>query len=178
MTSVYPIDLDKDGDVDILGATREDKTAWWENDGNEKFTKHILREGLTSTLGDKSSVFATDVDGDGDRDIIGTANLLDDISWWENDSNENFTQHPIYTSFSDPGPVYASDLNEDGKVDILAGGDAFAWWGNDGSQNFMRHIIGRDSAASVYAVDIDRDGDVDVLSANEWQKKITWWENP
>lgn len=176
MTSVYPIDLDKDGDVDILGATREGRIVWWENNGSENFTRHIIREGATATLGNKSSVFATDMDGDGDRDVIGTDDLLDDISWWENDGNENFTQHPIYTSFSNPGPVYAIDLDEDGDVDIVAGGDAFAWWENDGSQNFMRHIIGRASAASVYAVDIDGDGDVDVLSANGG--KITWWENP
>ncbi len=39
--SVYAIDLDGDGDIDVLSASElDDKIAWYENDGNQTFTAH------------------------------------------------------------------------------------------------------------------------------------------
>ena len=41
--SVYPADLDDDGDMDVLSASEDDsKIAWYENDGSEIFTEHII----------------------------------------------------------------------------------------------------------------------------------------
>ena len=39
------------------------------------------------------SVFATDVDDDGDTDVLSASHLARDIAWYENDGNENFTEH-------------------------------------------------------------------------------------
>ncbi|MEE8488315.1 MAG: FG-GAP-like repeat-containing protein, partial [Gemmatimonadota bacterium] len=69
VTSVFAIDLNGDGDVDVLSAsTNDDTIAWHENDGNDppSFTRHII-----STNADgASSVFAADLDGDGDVDVV------------------------------------------------------------------------------------------------------------
>ncbi|MBN1181116.1 MAG: VCBS repeat-containing protein, partial [Bacteroidales bacterium] len=41
--SVYAIDVDSDGDIDVLSASDEDdKIAWYENDGDENFTDHTI----------------------------------------------------------------------------------------------------------------------------------------
>ncbi|MCW8816557.1 MAG: hypothetical protein OQK52_01635, partial [Ignavibacteriaceae bacterium] len=38
---VYAVDVDGDGDVDVLSASVfDDKIAWYENDGNENFISH------------------------------------------------------------------------------------------------------------------------------------------
>ena len=39
-----------------------------------------------------ASVYATDVDGDGDIDVLGAAYIADDITWWENDGNQSFAE--------------------------------------------------------------------------------------
>ena len=59
--SVYAVDVDGDGDMDVLSASRsDDKIAWYENDGSESFTEHVI-----STSADNAySVNAADVDGD------------------------------------------------------------------------------------------------------------------
>ncbi len=43
--SVYAVDVDGDGDMDVLSASlREDTIAWYENDGNENFTPHMTSQ--------------------------------------------------------------------------------------------------------------------------------------
>ena len=42
-SDVYAVDLDSDGDMDVLGAGfNTDDIAWWENDGYQNFTKHYI----------------------------------------------------------------------------------------------------------------------------------------
>ena len=62
------------------------------------------------------SVFAADMDGDGDLDII-SASLLDDtIAWYENDGNADptFTATDIATSADGAYSVFAADMDGDG----------------------------------------------------------------
>ena len=41
--SVYAVDVDGDGDMDVLSASAvDDKIAWYENDGSESFTAHTI----------------------------------------------------------------------------------------------------------------------------------------
>ena len=41
--SVYAVDLDGDGDIDVLSASYVDaKIAWYENDGSESFTARTI----------------------------------------------------------------------------------------------------------------------------------------
>jgi hypothetical protein len=142
------------------------------------FTEHTI----ASNFDGARSVYATDVDGDGDMDILGAARLADDITWWENDGSQSFTEHTITGDFDGAHSVYATDVDEDGDVDVLGAAydaDDIAWWENDGSQSFTQHTIADyfSRASSVYAADVDGDGDVDVLGAAQSTDDITWWEN-
>ena len=62
--SVYAIDVDSDGDIDVLFAS--DSITWFENDGNQNFTVHTI----STSVDDATSVFAIDVDGDNDMDVL------------------------------------------------------------------------------------------------------------
>jgi hypothetical protein len=137
---------------------------------------------VASNLDSPESVFAIDLDTDGDTDILAAVYHADDITWWENDGDENFTEHIIAGDFINAYSVFAFDVDTDGDVDVLGAAynaDAIAWWENDGNQNFTEHTIDEDfdGAESVYAIDLDDDGDVDVLGAARQGDQIAWWEN-
>ncbi|MCH7701888.1 MAG: VCBS repeat-containing protein, partial [Planctomycetes bacterium] len=82
--SVFATDLDGDGDIDVLSASfYDDKIAWYESDGG---SLPIFTERVISTNADAAcSVFATDVDGDGDIDVLSASSGDDKIAWYEND---------------------------------------------------------------------------------------------
>jgi hypothetical protein len=44
----------------------DDKIAWYENDGRQNFTSHTI----TTAADGARSVYAADVDGDGDMDVL------------------------------------------------------------------------------------------------------------
>ncbi len=61
------MDVDGDGDMDVLSASwGDDKIAWYENDGSQGFTCHFN----TTEAADATLVVAADVDGDGDMDVL------------------------------------------------------------------------------------------------------------
>ena len=84
--------------------------------GQVTFTEHVI-----STSADAAqSVYAIDVDGDGDMDVLSASYLDDKIAWYENDGRESFTEHSISTSASGTISVYATDVDGDGDMDVLS----------------------------------------------------------
>ena len=143
-----------------------------------EFTKHTIK----SDFAGANFCYAADVDGDGDIDVLGTAQDADDIAWWENDGSQNFIFHMIKNNFSQPYCVYTADVDSDGDIDILGAARAakdITWWENDGSENFTEHIIDGNfnKATYVFAADVDSDGDIDVLGTADSDDEIVWWEN-
>ena len=173
--SVFAIDLDGDNDVDIVGGG--EYLAWWENDGDENFT----RRNIDATWG-ADCVQPIDLDDDGDIDILVSVYTSNSIRWWENDGSENFTRHTIVSGFDGVRSTYAIDLDSDGDLDVLGAADFdddIAWWENDGNENFTGHTIDADfdQANAVFAIDLDGDNDVDVLGTAGNDDDVAWWEN-
>ncbi len=139
---------------------------------------------ITTNIDDGTFVFASDLDGDGDMDILSASNDDNKIAWYENDGSGNFVMQQVITTNAILGTsVYASDLDGDGDMDVLSASrsdNKIAWYENDGSGGFSaQKIISviSDGARSVYASDLDNDGDMDVLSASSDDDKIAWYEN-
>ena len=169
--SVYAADVDGDGDLDILGAaSNANDITWWENTTGEglNWSTHTVAD----SFGGARSVYAADVDGDGDLDILGAAYFADDITWWENTTGEglSWSTHTVEASFSGARSVYAADVDGDGDLDILGAAyfaDDITWWENtnsDGS-SWITHTVEAsfDGPRSVYAADVDGDGDLDIF---------------
>ena len=136
---------------------------------------------ITSNADGAESVYAVDVDGDGDMDVLSASSYDNKIAWYENDGDENFSTHSITTSADGALSVYAADVDGDEDMDVLSASthdNKIAWYENDGNENFTPHTITTyaEGANSVYAVDVDGDGDMDVLSASHLYA-LTWYEN-
>ncbi len=180
--SVFATDLDGDGDTDVLSASyRDDKIAWYESDGGlpPTFTERVISRRAYS----RGVVFATDVDGDGDTDVLSGSQFEGKIAWYENDggSPPTFTDRTISITAGGAYSVFATDLDGDGDTDVLTGGASIAWYENDGDTppNFTERVISPtvNAAFSVFATDVDGDGDIDVLSASYFDDKIAWYES-
>jgi gliding motility-associated-like protein len=137
---------------------------------------------ITSSAHGARSVYAADVDGDGDIDLLSASFFSGEIAWYENVGSDLFTPHSITTSLVGACAVHAADVDSDGDMDVLSASnndDKIAWYENNGAENFTPHIIttAAAGAVSVYAADVDGDGDMDVLSAATNDNKIAWYEN-
>ncbi len=175
-TAVWVEDIDDDGDMDLAAvADWDDMVSWFENDGNENFTQHDL----STNYNDATDIMAIDLDKDGDMDLLSSrgyyALSANDISWWENDDDENFTQNSIVADFGMSRTVFATDMDGDNDIDVL-GTNRFssagswwdnvelAWWENDGSQQFTKHQVLNGSVyETAHAADMDNDNDIDIV---------------
>ncbi len=183
--SVFAADVDGDGNTDVLSANRYDQTvAWYENDGASPpvWTTHTI----TATAQIAESVFASDLDGDTDMDVLSAENSADKIAWYENDgaSPPSWTARIVSTTADGASSVFAADVDGDMNMDLLSASifdDKIAWYENDGASppTFTAHTISTtaDGANTVFAADVDGDGDMDVLSASGIDDRIAWYEN-
>lgn len=178
---VFAIDLDRDGDQDVLAsAFNEDAVIWWENLGPMQFPpwrEHYISENVRGAF----TVYAADLDRDGDIDILAGGKYLYGFLWWENNGSQYFREHWVDGGYG-VLDIYAVDLNRDGYLDVLgaiAGDSRISWWKNDGNLGFVEDIIVDNFgyAISVYALDMDFDRDIDVLGAAMNDDKISWFEN-
>ena len=79
---VYAADVDEDGDLDVIGTARDiDLVCWFENeDGNGTFGTRII---IDADFDGANGMCASDVDGDGDVDVVAAARYGGVIAWWE-----------------------------------------------------------------------------------------------
>ena len=142
LSGIEPVDLDEDGDIDILftnGDTldfpeeRIDISpnnfyglAWLENDGSGNFAHHQI----TRYWG-AFAVKAVDLDGDDDLDLVLSgmqiANIypeavVENVIWMENDGDQGFTRHTLDIALP---PLMLTlevvDVDGDGVPDIVGG---------------------------------------------------------
>ncbi|MEC7508650.1 MAG: putative Ig domain-containing protein, partial [Candidatus Thermoplasmatota archaeon] len=82
--SVYPADLDGDGDLDIVSASAFDHTiAWYQNNGAAD--PSWSGTDITTSATGARDVFVGDMDGDGDLDIVSASVDDDTLAWYEAD---------------------------------------------------------------------------------------------
>ncbi len=181
---VSAIDVDGDGDLDVLSASSVDgKLAWYENDGTPAsgpWTEHLISNAAPNAR----SVVAADIDGDGDPDVLSTSLVVGDaFSWYENDGTpavDPWTKHVITTGSA--AAVFA-DVDGDGDSDPLSASyfNFVAWYENDGTPATgalpTREITPNSANAHwVAAADVDGDGDLDVFSQSSTDF-AAWYEN-
>jgi VCBS repeat protein len=155
-----PVDLDGDGDLDILSGSRWNARAFWfENLGGLQFKQWAVDVRGRNTPWQRGarrfSAFMLDINdmnGDGRLDII-TNETPNDFVWLEqpDDPAKAWPIHPIGTMAPDnSAAITVADIDGDGDSDIITGGY---------SQN-------------------PRDHDGEDITAASHTGRIAWFENP
>ncbi len=54
------------------------------------FSQKFISHTITTSADGANSVYAVDLDGDGDMDVLSASGNDDKIAWYENDGNGNF----------------------------------------------------------------------------------------
>ena len=176
-----PFDIDGDGDMDVLGSGFNTLT-WWENEdgAGTVWDEHLVTDTTFYSL----SCTMTDVDNDGDLDII-APDCNNDLYWFENENGygTDWEKHTIDSSIGMPSFVATGNINGDGYTDVV--GVSYAdneviWWQNlsGGSAWYERTV----ATSFTYPVgccvsDIDGDGDLDILATSGADDDVIWWEN-
>ncbi len=179
---IFAIDLDLDGDVDVVSGSNEgDGISWYENNGNEIFVSHIVSF-------EETYVFPIDLDSDGDIDIVSSDDYpVAKISWYENDGDENFVEHSVITSRKKIRYVFPVDLDSDGDIDMVSSGadTELAWYENDGNEGFLEYNITFPKcwgSGDISVADLNSDGYLDILAAHGYygvfqNATVVWYEN-
>jgi hypothetical protein len=181
VVSIHTADIDGDNFPDVLSVSEDlDKVSWYENDGNGNFSdqKVINVPDPDGTLGDDGnadapqSVYAADLDGDGDEDVLSASENDDKIAWYENINGEgSFSdQKVITTDASGAQSVHTGDIDGDEDQDVFAAGaNEITWYENDGNGSFSEQkqvSQGLTSVRSVRSAYLDLDGKVEILSGS------------
>jgi len=184
-----PVDLDGDGDQDIVAASRgEQRLIFFENvsNGSLRFEEHAI--GVNGTHPDGFNLEYADLSGDGRLDIISRANNV--LYWLEQPAqiDDAWNAHLIGDFLPDwMIGLETADIDGDGDIDIMAGGYSrgsrtgdddvdvgdvlgrMGWFANPGDAKtaWTRHDISRRKRGmfdKFVARDIDGDGDIDFYS--------------
>ncbi len=138
------LDIDKDGDLDIIfaGDSRLNQIWWWENPApnfKEPWKRYIIKNRGGKQHHDQ---IVGDFDNDGELELV---------SWNQKDSALIIFEIPknpktvkeweyktIYKGSRKDEGLAKADINEDGKLDIIGAGK---WFENIGDLNFTPHVI-------------------------------------
>ena len=136
-----------------------------------------------------NSSYSSDVDGDGDMDLLYASDFDDKISWHESNGDGSFTEHIVETNVFGSKSVQASDLDGDGDIDLFSAfysaNGGLRWYENDGYEKFTTHAVDTEYyvnyITSNYVSDIDGDGDMDLLTSSHDVASsggsLSWHEN-
>lgn len=182
-TDVHGSDLDGDGDIDLAVANYgvypdiRGSISVLLNNGDGTFSaadNYELGEAATS-------VFCSDLDGDGDIDLAVTVfgtKYRGAVSVLLNNGDATFAEAVNYEVLNCSYSVHASDLDGDGDIDLAASiydENSVSILLNAGDGTFdeaVNYGVG-DTPMSVYCSDLDGDGDIDLATANYFSDNIS-----
>lgn len=169
-------DFDNDGDHDlVISSYSRDRLFYYENVAGT----FIFGVTITSTLDGASLLAVSDINGDGNVDVIAASS--DELVWFESNGNGTFSEEVIIDG--DVGPVndiYPADVDGDGDYDLLTSEwYQLYYYENLGDGDFAAEHAFFDepeSSRSVCALDLDEDGDLDVIGTTQ-SDEVSYYEN-
>lgn len=205
--NVEIVDIEKDGDNDIISLVSQE----WEeiycfvNNGEGHFEPKLLYGSTNQDFG-SSGIYMTDLDLDGDLDILYTNGDAFDyippqgrpwhgVQWLENKGNLQFEFHRIcnFTGAYNARPI---DIDNDGDLDLFVvsafnlwdkpESQSFMWLENTGNMQFIKHNITNNPThlLTLELGDFNNDGLMDMVTGGmhtyppyDRMARITLWMN-
>ena len=168
------LDVDSDGDQDIVIASQNFELRLIKNNGNGTFAAPTIFS-TYSFNNAPGSLAAADFDGDGDTDIA-TRRTDGELSWFENDGGAFTTKNVVLPIGGIPIAVNAFDYDNDGDQDLLYTQYQQGRIGvlkNQGTGIFDAPLVIYNTIyrpSSMRFVDLDLDGDTDLVCGSEESK--------
>lgn len=183
----YTTDIDGNGTLDIVSSYSIDGGSqgltWYKNtNGLGTFGSRILISGAVQYV---TSVYAGDMDGDGDMDVVSASANDNKIAWYENTNGLGaFGPQQVLSLTADaPSVVRLADVDGDSDLDVIFGSNSdkkIGWLENDGLGNFGSEIFIAPHSGDIRDIcfsDMDTDGDLDFLTATNIDNNIKLFKN-
>lgn len=146
-THGHPVDIDADGDLDVVMAegfgpggevpAAKHSIAWYENNGKPTADGPWQRHEIGPQV-HAFEAFAVDLDGDKDLDVAATGwDGPGQVAWFENpgDAKGAWKRHLVKDNWTRANQIIAADLDADGRPDLVAcaerGSLELRWWRNE-----------------------------------------------
>lgn len=184
-------DLDGDGDLDLVFASIDDRSAILWNQGNLQFTEEEIDDRFTR------GVVTVDVDGDGALDLVFTHRGLQSLSYWRNQGavieGARFVETPLTGVDSYAYSMAWADLTGDGAIELVTGSynielkkhgiekpetNARAgvfFYEHHGDSFVAQPLASNTQALSIALVDLNGDQQRDIWVANDFDLQDRIW---
>ena len=175
--SDLPIDVNGDGNTDIVSCAWFAKKLWWnENPGKSggEWKEHVIDTGHNIEF-----AFLVDLDNDGKaREVIpqfGSATTADPVAWYE-PKNGEFVKH-IASPKSYGHGIGVGDINRDGRNDIITPKGWLEAPADPRAENWTFHPdFDLDQTGFIYVLDVNGDGRNDLVTSMAHNYGVFWME--